>query len=352
MGWYILIFWITLMPFVIWKGYFESPKVFIFLIGGFSLSIYWIQGFIRNPHLFKLERKDVWFWIWLLILTISSLFGVHPLNSIIGGSYRHQGVIFFIALWLTGKTIGLLEVKKKKLLYRCIGLAVIVESLIVLYQIAFGKLYLGNPLGTLGEVNAIAGFLAIGSYFVCISYPKVISLLPLIGIFLTQSKSGILAVVPNLFCLVDSTSRKKNVLLVGFALVSILIMLFYFSSGKGTSFFENRQTIWPLAIQQIINKPILGYGAESNEVVFNKAFYVAGFPLSDLIIDRAHNLFLDIAIWSGAAGLATFSVWLYFSYIDIKDVGRKLALISFLIFSMFQPLGVAHWVLLMIILAT
>jgi hypothetical protein len=346
----LFIIWLVLIPFLVWDGYFEGPKILVFLLGGFVLSFYWILRLTKNQNTLKLGKKDLWFWVWLLVLIISSLFGIHPQESVLGGSYRHQGVIFFLVLWLIGKTTELLEGESKRLLYKGMGLAVMVEVLIVFYQIIFGKLYLGLPLGTLGEVNAVAGFLAIGVYFVFISYPKVFSSLPLIAIVLMQSKSGVLALLSNLGFQINLMGKRTRVFVAGLCLLSVIFLFFKHSTAKDFSFFENRQTIWPMAVQQIVKKPFLGYGAESGEVVFNNAFRASGFPLSGLIIDRAHNLFLDIAMWSGVTGLVAFSLWLYFSFVSLKDVGRKMAALSFLIFSMFQPLGVVHWILLFLIL--
>ncbi len=342
--------WLSLIPFVTLGGYYEGPKTNLFLLGGFALSIFWIFRLIKNQQLLKLKKKDYWFWIWIAILTTTSLFGVHPAESIIGGSYRHQGVIFFLTLWLIGKTVGLFDSSEKRLLNKGAGLVVIAEAIIVFYQLIFGKLYLGRPLGTLGEVNAVAGFLAIGMYFIIVSFPKIYSLLPIAAIVLTESRSGILAILPNLGFQINLIGRKMRALLTGLCLLLVIFLFFHFSKVKGYSFFENREVIWPLAVQQIIKKPIFGYGAESGEIVFNNAFYESGFPLSDLIIDRAHNLFLDVAMWSGGIGLAVFLFWLYFSFIDLTDVRKKLAFLSFLVFSMFQPLSVVHWILFFLVL--
>jgi len=93
----------------------------------------------------------------------------------------------------------------------------------------------------------------------------------------------------------------------------------------------------------------LGYGTESDEAIFDKAFYESGFPLSNLMIDRAHNLFLDITLWSGVVGLVFFVGFLIESYKSLEDDHRQM-LLSFLIYSMFQPLSVAHWILFGMIL--
>jgi len=152
---------LIILPLIVWGGYYEGPKVFLFLIIGFVLILFWIYRTLIQKKFFELSKVDFFYLFWLLTLLISSLFGIHPLESILGGSYRHQGVIFFLTLWLVYKTVQIFNKDEKRFLYKGIGFAVLAESVFVLFQFASGRLYFGKPLGTLGETNAVAGFLAI-----------------------------------------------------------------------------------------------------------------------------------------------------------------------------------------------
>lgn len=348
----LFVFWVSAIPFVVWSGYFEGPKVFMFLLLGASLSIYWVLRLLRNRSSLKINKKDVWFFFWLSTLTASSLLGVHPSDSILGGSYRHQGVVFFLSLWLVGKTAFLVGDARKKLLDKGLAAVVIAETLIVFYQLVFGKLYLGKPLGTLGEANAAAGMLAIGLYWVSVAFPKII-FLPIFGVFLAQSRSGVLAILPNVGYLMNLVNIRVRNFLVVVALAFAGLVLLFFSLVKSNLPFdtvESREILWPLALRQITIKTILGYGAESGEVVFERAFKSHEILLSGLVIDRAHNLFLDVTLWSGVIGLVAFSGWLYFGYKGLKGIGKKMAFFSFLIYASFQPLSVVHWLLFILIL--
>ena len=156
--------------------------------------------------------------------------------------------------------------------------------------------------------------------------------------FINFSKSGFLALLPFVF------SKKY-----AFPIIILVVLVFIIKPLNNLSIFENREVIWKHAINLIKERPILGYGAETNEIVFDKAFYESGFPLSNLIIDRAHNLFLDVTLWSGIVGLIFFIGFLIESFKNLEIDRRKLFL-SFLIYSMFQPISVAHWILFIIIL--
>ena len=113
---------------------------------------------------------------------------------------------------------------------------------------------------------------------------------------------------------------------------------------RASLFFENRLVYWELGLEKVNENLLFGYGAESGEYIYNKAFYENNTPLFGMIVDRSHNLFLDITLWSGIIGLIIFILWLRLAS------KRKIAILAWLIFASLQPLGVVHWVLLMILL--
>lgn len=321
----IISIWLSILPLVVWNSHFEVPKVFYLLIGSFFVLLF----LILNTNRISLYQRDYWYIAWLIILMISSFLGENAKVSILGGSYRHQGIIFFVCLWFILKFVELLNQKEKIFLYKCLSVSLLIESLIVI---------LGFKLGTLGETNAVSGLLAMGIFFILKSFPKWTILFPLIAIIVEFSKSGFLALLPFVF-------KKFGYLFIALS----IIILFIIKPINSNSRFENREVIWNHAVSIIKENPILGYGAETNEVLFDKAFYESGFPLSNLIIDRSHNLFLDITIWSGILGLICFSGFLYESFKMIDSV-RKKAFQSFLIYSFFQPVSVAHWLLFVLAL--
>ena len=86
---------------------------------------------------------------------------------------------------------------------------------------------------------------------------------------------------------------------------------------------EPRFTIWPATINQIIKRPILGYGQE----VFSESF--AKFTPAKLleieafrsVADRAHNEILDIASSIGLLGLVAYLLFLWqLIYLCIKKL--------------------------------
>jgi O-antigen ligase len=356
----LFVVWLSLLPFVVWPGTFEGAKVIWFLTGGFFLTAFWLIK-LKDKLPKVLTRSDFWYFSWLVVLSISSIFGVHPVESILGGSYRHQGVLFFFTLWLVGKTVRLLPRKDKKLLVGGLGASVIIEAIVI-----FSQFFLetkgsflsvdGRPLGTFGEPNAVAGFLAIGSSFLT----QFTLFLPVfLALLATTSRTGIasflilaigLLVVERKKLLAWPAQKKIYV-----ALLFLVILVFSpvaikkISLIRQPSLFESRSTYWKLGWQKVWERPVLGFGAESGEAFYEDAFKKVSLPLFDLIVDRSHNLFLDVIIWSGFVGLIFFLGFMATAFYALASKKKRINLIGSLVwlfFSLFQPLGVAHWLLL------
>lgn len=68
---------------------------------------------------------------------------------------------------------------------------------------------------------------------------------------------------------------------------------------------QARAYIWPIAIKGALDRPILGYGQEGFNYVFNKYYDPAMYD-QESWFDRAHNVFLD---WLIAAGIPGFTLY-------------------------------------------
>jgi len=131
------------------------------------------------------------------------------------------------------------------------------------------------------------------------------------------------------------------------AAIFALVFAGLISVNRVSSASEDRLLFWRMGTRAVTEKPLLGYGAESGEFIYNSLFAREKVNLESLIIDRSHNLFLDIAMWSGIPGLLVFCLWLYFSFRRLTE-DKKFAVLSLLLYSFFQPLSIVHWILLII----
>lgn len=340
--------WLLFLPFVTWNGIYEPPKVIYFLIGAFCLCIFWLF----QTHLFisGLSRRDLYFLTWIFVLFVSSILGADWQAGVLGGSYRGQGVVFFFGFWVLLKTLE--AFKSQKIYKRIIFIWTLVGVLAIFRDAVFGMFVNDRVVGLLAEPNASAGFLSLSTV---IFYSSMWFFIPfiLLGIFLTYSKAGIASFLLILIFIALRSIKKKAYLVFLLLLVIVFLFLFRESFVRATSPFENRKVYFEYGLSAFFTRPILGYGAESTEKIYREEFARHNIPLEGLIVDRSHNMFLDILLWSGALGLVFFLGWLHQYARDLSRAGeyRKLiALGSWIVFACFQPLGVSHFVLLGVIL--
>ena len=73
-----------------------------------------------------------------------------------------------------------------------------------------------------------------------------------------------------------------------------------------------RLTIWRAALPLIAGRPWLGYGPETLRAVFARVYppQLVYYQGRDALVDRAHNLWLDLALSAGLAGVAAFAALL------------------------------------------
>lgn len=346
----LLIFFSFVLPFVFWQGVYEGYKILLFWLGSFLLITYiLVNKKKRDIVLGNINNWDIFYWLWIVLLTTSSLIGVHPLESLVGGSYRHQGVIFFISAWLVGKSLIFLSPRRKKLFKNVVKIVFLFESILLVLQLILSSgLLNGRPIGSFGEPNAAGGFLAFSPFF--LTNPLIL-LITCLGIIVSQSRSALLFFFVALFG--KFKFRAKGIVVMVLFFVLSVISIFYLREFGKPAVVENRLSYWKHAYSSFLDRPLLGYGAESGEVVFEREYLKDNIILGNFMVDRSHNLLIDITMWSGILGLFTFGIFLFGSLLNTfktKKQKKFYTLLGFLLFSFFQPLGVVHWILFFIVL--
>jgi len=74
---------------------------------------------------------------------------------------------------------------------------------------------------------------------------------------------------------------------------------------------QGRYFVWPMALEGVKERPLLGWGQENFNYVFNEHYNPKMFALEPWF-DRAHNIFLDWAVAGGLLGLMSYLA-LYFA---------------------------------------
>ena len=98
---------------------------------------------------------------------------------------------------------------------------------------------------------------------------------------------------------------------------------------------QTRLLVWGEALQAIKEKPLLGWGPENFIVPFGQYFNPKIFvgPEAELVFDRAHNLFLDVAASQGLIGLFIFCFLLGTVLVfALKPAQREKDLATFFVF--------------------
>jgi O-antigen ligase len=153
------------------------------------------------------------------------------------------------------------------------------------------------------------------------------------GLFLfviyRTSRGALLGVIGGIFTsailIAILEKRKKIIRYIAISGIFMVIMVFLlFLGARGTSYVKNnptlsrlaeiswsntsdqaRQMVWPMALKGFKEKPILGWGQEGFNYVFNK-YYDPGMYDQESWFDRAHNAPLDFLVAGGILGLLSY----------------------------------------------
>lgn len=293
---------------------FEFPKFVFLLIIVSLISIIFAATYFKH---IVFDSWDYAAFLWVLILLGSSWRAGNFLGSLVGNPFRLQGIVFHIVLILlfvvTRRLVGLIPQFGEKVLNLLIFGAVFQSLFILLqwFQMTILRYdisnYSGRVVGTFGEPNFAAGYLAAGLGALVgvtkkITYKTIIvlSLLSL-AILATKSWGGIIASlsVILLYLWMQIISQKVKALFLIFTVVLFTIFIFLALDkekitigANGSPRIESRLSIWPQSVKLIIQRPLIGYGAENLNLVFPDEF-------GGIFIDRAHNALLDTLISGG-----------------------------------------------------
>jgi O-antigen ligase/Flp pilus assembly protein TadD len=153
-----------------------------------------------------------------------------------------------------------------------------------------------------------------------------LAVLEAVLIFYTETRGTILGLVAGLglaavlFAITGSGRTRRYALA---ALLSMAVSVFAFYLARDSAVVQNnhilqritsisladgqtRFTIWSMALEGVKERPVLGWGQEGFNYVFNK-YYKPSMYRQEPWFDRAHNAFID---WLMAGGIPAFLLYL------------------------------------------
>lgn len=268
------------------------------LFGASPVKSFWsnferMEGFVSLLHLgafflviSSIFKEREWKWWWNTSLAASALVVFYSLFQLAGKVAIHQGgarvdATFgnasYLAVYLLMHIFIAIFylVRERQAMIRWVYGVLIALQVVILYETATR----GAILGLLG------GLLLIALLNVKNRESRIVRKLSL---------GGILAIVVLVggFLLIRQASFVKN--------SSVLARFANISSAELKT--EGRSFIWPMALQGIKEKPLLGWGQDNFNYIFDEHYSPKMFGLEPWF-DRAHNIFLDWAVAGGLLGL-------------------------------------------------
>jgi len=184
---------------------------------------------------------------------------------------------FFIALFLLARTYQ----DKSRLSWYAVsgyGIALVFQS-IVMYYTATRGVILGLIGGLLVTVVVVALFERERPKLRRVSIAALAALLLLVGGFFAARNTSFVTSSPTLSRFSSLSLEELNT--------------------------QGRRYVWPMAIQGFLEKPILGWGQENFNYVFNE-HYDPRMYNQEAWFDHAHNIVLDWLVAGGVVGLAGY----------------------------------------------
>ncbi len=350
------------VPFIVADGTTLFPDMFFPFITGknfaFRILIELLLGVyvllaVREPkyrpHASNLLWTAVAFVAWVGVATI---FSVDPIKSFWSNFERMEGyitVLHLFAYFVIAGAVVTAERWWERLFQVSIFSSAVMGSYAVL-QLA-GKLPISSQSGTrvdttFGNATYLAVFMLFNIFITLFMLVRqrrsavaqallgVALVLQVVTLYYTQTRGALLGVlggliIAALYIALRGAGREwrslRQVAVGGLLLIGVLIGGFL--AVRNTSLVQHSPTlarlasisvtdrtttsrfqIWGMAYQGFKEKPVVGWGQENFNFVFNK-YYTPAMYDQEQWFDRAHNQFID---WLIAAGLPAFLLYVSF----------------------------------------
>jgi len=356
----IALFLVPFFPLIVANSYFFpfiTGKAFYFrILIEIAFASWVILMFLDAKYRPKLTSLNIAVTLFAVIALVADLLGVNPLRSLWSNFERMEGWLVVIHLWafyITSTSLFGAGTEGKMIWHRWMNTSVFVATMISLYGI--GQLLgwfavhqsstrldatIGNS-AYLGIYIIIHMFIVAYLYFAARNddfqgkmflgwvYPVLFALFGFIALE-TQTRAAVIGLAAGLFIalVVYTILAKHNSLksrkITGGIVIALIILAAVFLLERKQPFFANspifgrlaslsldsfqnegRASIWPMAIKGGLQRPILGWGQENFNYIFN-ANYAPKMYGQEQWFDRAHSVFLDWFVASGFVGLFAY----------------------------------------------
>src|SRR3990167_7382577 len=301
----------------------------------------------------------------LVVLGVADFFGENSFKAFWSNFERMEGFITLLhlgAYFMILSSVLKTEELWNKLLATSLGASAIM-AIYSFFQLA-GKITINQGGvrvdGTLGNASYLGIYMVFHIFFASLLFVRskekwqkillgIIALMDLIVLYFTATRGAILGLVGGvlitfIFLVLKSSKGDKIRKIAWVGIVGLIVFMGLFFALKNTPFVNNspvlsrfaslsvseiktqgRYFVWPMAWKGFLEKPILGWGQEGFNFVFNK-YYDPRMYNQEPWFDRAHSTPLDWLIAGGALGLLAYaSIFLALLFYIFRSKGENLS---------------------------
>ncbi len=314
---------------------FVGPKSLYFMFLAQLIIFSWFGLLIISKRYRpKINVLGVTLLVMLFLFSLSAIFGVNPSYSFWSKYERMTGILMF--LHLTGFFFAVTSVFKREKDWRKMFVVSIITGLVVTVMSLTNEGGSSRGGATVGNTSFMGTYLLFNIFFALYLFFKQKNLywkigtglsagLMILAVYLASARASTLAIFGGLFLFallyLAFVPKKKIITIVGKTLLVVSIITFiagalmvfqednfvknYFTE-KAT---KSRLVIWEKAWAGFKEKPILGWGPENFEFIFNKHFNPCMFLSEcggEIWFDRAHNVIFDMLSTTGILGFLAY----------------------------------------------
>ena len=345
---FVGLFAIPLIPFLVFSDFFFpfiTTKAFTWRIIIEIVFAAWVLLVLLDAS-YRPKRSLILYslFIFLGIIGLADLLGVAPLKSFWSNFERMEGFITLLHLGMFFIVIS--SVFKEVDWKRWWNVSLLASFLMVLYSvlqiIGLKTINQGGVRvdGMLGNAIYLAVYMLfhifIALLFMWREWKSValrwayglLILSQAFVLYYTATRGAILGLLGGLFIMAVFNIRNKEDRLVRKSSIAVLVGLIVLVGGfvaiKDAEFIHNspvlsrfssltteelktqgRYFVWPIALEGVKERPLLGWGQENFNYIFNEHYRPEMYRLEPWF-DRAHNIFLDWAVAGGILGLLSY----------------------------------------------
>jgi O-antigen ligase/tetratricopeptide (TPR) repeat protein len=328
-------------PFIVGKGFAFRILVEVFF------GLYAILVFIAPEYRPKMSWITKILGIFVLVILVADLLGANTYKSLWSNYERMEGFVLIahLALYYIVASSVFKTVSRWHQFFNASILSSVIMSFYGILQL-MGKLTINQGGvrvdGTFGNASYLAIYLVF-NIFLCIymfvqsgqaKWKKwmygLAGILQVYILYFTATRGAILGFIGGLVLagILVVFREKENIKLRKYAygvLIAFVVLVGGFLLIRNTTFVKNspvlsrfstlsvaelqtqgRYFVWPMAVKGVIERPLLGWGQENFNFVFNK-YYDPRMYGQEQWFDRTHNIVLDWMIAGGLLGFLAYA---------------------------------------------